>query len=108
MVFISVLFSWLTRTSLLACSMRSDGGERVLKLSVGKTRGKSLPSFFFPRLFFARAGTSYESVNKPFKVHIVVQCYFLFRDIVFCDYEIRGSARVSRPRSSTYEVQPKN
>ena len=108
MVFISVLFSWLTRTSPLACSMRSDGGERVSKLSVGKTRGKSLPSFFFTRLFFAQAGTNYESVNKPFKVHIVVQCYFLFRDIVFCDYEIRGSARVSRPRSSTYEVQPKN
>ena len=37
----------------------------------------------------------------------MVQCYFLFRDIVLYDYEIRGSARVSRSRSSAYEVQPK-
>lgn len=78
------------------------------KIVRGENEGKKSPLVFFPRLFFAHAGTSYESVNKPFKVHIVVQCYFLFRDIVFCDYEIRGSARVSRPRSSTYEVQPKN
>ena len=113
------LFSWLTLASLLACSKpsdsrarRSDGGKPVLKSYLGKTRGKKSPLVFFSLIFRPRStnrmpGTSYESVNKPFKGYFVVQCYFLFRDIVLCDNEIRGSASVSRPRISAYEAQPK-
>ena len=69
---------------------------------------KKVSPRFFPRLFFAHALLSerLEQATSPLTNHLKDILWFNV-NIVFCDYEIRGSARVSRPRSSAYEVQPK-
>ena len=78
------------------------------KIVPGENERKKVSPRFFPRQFFTHALLSERleqatsPLTNPFKGYFVVQCYFLFRDMVLCDYEIRGSALLSRSRSSAY------